>query len=446
MKFSDYGLAGSEGCVQSQSQDYMYSAPEVFEGKRGPKSDLWSLAITVMELVEGVNPFSGYSEEEVKNALTDGGFPWFRGKNYSSYLKYLLKGCLAVDVERRSSVEMLLKYHFGGRKEIPMMLLKKVRLECMQKEKSRTIANTYVRLFNNGNGRVINEGVIEYKNHQMKEVCKERVVTVDTQSKEVLQVNGENATEIQHNVVLDLDDEGERWEGDVLNDEPCGWGVMYDDENRMVYEGFRMGDVNVCYGRSYYSDIGVVEYEGGWCNGKRWGRGVQYDRSGNTVFDGEWLNDEHLQKRVEVTSANWNSVEINTAIEELCYNNVSVRGEPLCYSFLYSLRLIVIGDDCFATTPSVTFARLPRVERLLIGRHCFSVEDEQDSSVFSVMNCPMLRELSVGSCSFQHYSMCSIKNLPSLETIALGTDCANASQSSFLHSSIELKSGSEEEE
>ena len=79
----------------------------------------------------------------------------------------------------------------------------------MQKEKSRTIANTYVRLFNNGNGRVINEGVIEYKNHQMKEVCKERVVTVDTQSKEVLQVNGENATEIQHNVVLDLDDEGE---------------------------------------------------------------------------------------------------------------------------------------------------------------------------------------------------------------------------------------------
>ena len=207
-----------------------------------------------------------------------------------------------------------------------------------------------------------------------------------------------------------------------------------------------MGDVNVCYGRSYYSDIGVVEYEGGWCNGKRWGRGVQYDRSGNTVFDGEWLNDEHLQKRVEVTSANWNSVEINTAIEELCYNNVSVRGEPLCYSFLYSLRLIVIGDDCFATTPSVTFARLPRVERLLIGRHCFSVEDEQDSSVFSVMNCPMLRELSVGSCSFQHYSMCSIKNLPSLETVALGTDCANASQSSFLHSSIELKSGSEEEE
>ena len=102
MKLSDYGLAGSKGSVESQPQDYMYYAPEVFEGKREPKSDVWSLAITVMELVEGVNPFSGYSEEEVKSALTDGGFPWFRGKNYSSYLKYLLKGCLAVDVERRT--------------------------------------------------------------------------------------------------------------------------------------------------------------------------------------------------------------------------------------------------------------------------------------------------------------------------------------------------------
>ena len=45
-------------------------------------------------------------------------------------------------------------------------------------------------------------------------------------------------------------------------------GALYDSENRRVYEGFRLKDVNVCYGIQYYSDIQKVEYEGGdmWRN------------------------------------------------------------------------------------------------------------------------------------------------------------------------------------
>ena len=53
-------------------------------------------------------------------------------------------------------------------------------------------------------------------------------------------------------MVLNLSDDGERWEGDVLDNQPYGWGVLYDSENRMVYEGFRIGKVNVCYGTQYY--------------------------------------------------------------------------------------------------------------------------------------------------------------------------------------------------
>ena len=69
---------------------------------------------------------------------------------------------------------------------------------------------------------------------------------------QLLKVNGEDVNGIEHNRVLDLSDDGERWEGDVLDNQPYGWGVLYDSENRMVYEGFRIGEVNVCYGRSYY--------------------------------------------------------------------------------------------------------------------------------------------------------------------------------------------------
>ena len=117
-------------------------------------------------------------------------------------------------------------------------------------------------------------------------------------------VNDENVIDKESGQVLDLNDDGERWEGGVLNDEPYGWGVLYDSENRMVYKGFRIGEVNVCYGIQYYSDIQKMEYEGEWCEGKRWGRGTQYDRDGNTVFSGEWMNDRRMETRVVITIDN----------------------------------------------------------------------------------------------------------------------------------------------
>ena len=101
----------------------------------------------------------------------------------------------------------------------------------------------------------------------MAELSLDRVIEVSVDSHELLRVNGEEVSGVEHKQVLNLSDDGERWEGDVLNNEPYGWGVLYDSENRRAYEGFRIGEVNVCYGTRYYSDIGVIEYEGEWCEG-----------------------------------------------------------------------------------------------------------------------------------------------------------------------------------
>ena len=66
-------------------------------------------------------------------------------------------------------------------------------------------------------------------------------VLVDVKSREVLGVDEVNhivdlnegkhivdLNEVKHNQTLDLNEEGDRWEGDVLNDSPWGWGVLYD--------------------------------------------------------------------------------------------------------------------------------------------------------------------------------------------------------------------------
>ena len=160
-------------------------------------------------------------------------------------------------------------------------------------------------------------GLFEMGDSILVEKCKERIVVVDGNNRRLLRVDDEDLSGVKRNQILDLNDEGDRWEGDVLNDEPFGWGVMYDKEGRKVYEGFRLGGEAACYGRKYYADISRVEYDGEWCVGRRWGRGTQYDRNGVVVYEGEWVDDGHLEGKMVITTKNHRFVNLHNRIEEL---------------------------------------------------------------------------------------------------------------------------------
>ena len=289
------------------------------------------------------------------------------------------------------------------------------------------------------------EGIVEMASSVLLELNEERMIEVDVDSHELLQVNGEDVSGIEHKQVLNLNDDGERWEGDVLNDEPYGWGVLYDKEGEKAYEGFRIGDVNVCYGTRYYSDIQKVEYKGVMCEGKRWGRGVQYDRKGNKVFDGEWVNDEQLSKRVELSEENQ---LLHSRIEELVVGNNSCNGEEwsaLDLSFMSKLRLLEVGDICFKYVDEVKLIGLNRLESVVIGKNCFTKKKNSGGNDpnrhFYLKNCERLRELKMGRYSFSDYSVCEIENVDSLEVIEMGE--LNIESCSFSCASLELKSDSD---
>ena len=290
------------------------------------------------------------------------------------------------------------------------------------------------------------EGLVEKFPSIVMELHLNGVIEVDTASRTLIRVNGEDVKGIEHAQLLDLNDEGERWEGDVLHNQPYGWGVYYDSENRMVYEGFRIGEVNVCYGRSYYSDVGVMEYEGEWFEGKRWGRGVQYDRTGKTVFDGEWMNDSHeLEKRIVLNEEN---PLLHSHIEELIVEDNSCNEldwSVLDLSFMSNLRVFEVGDECFEYVEEVKLIGLNRLERVVIGKKCFTTcyyewpRPINPNGHFYLKNCERLRELRIGyRFSFSDYSVCVIENVPSLEVIEMG-DFDERSYS-FYHASLELKS------
>ena len=282
------------------------------------------------------------------------------------------------------------------------------------------------------------EGLIK-GSHSVMKLSLDGVIEVNVDSHEVLRVNGEDVSGIEHAQVLDMSDDGERWEGDVLRNEPYGWGMAYDSENRMAYEGFRIGEVNVCYGTRYYSDIQKVEYEGEWCGGQRWGRGIQYNRSGSTVFDGEWMDDEQLSKRVVLTEENQC---LHNHITELFIQDNSCNGREwsvLDLSFMPNLQVLEVGNECFVNVNEVKLVGLNRLERVVIGDDCFTRSTDYDPNRhFHLKNCESLRELKMGRYSFCDYSVCEIENVPSLEVIEMGE--MDDKGDNFNYASLELKS------
>ena len=315
-------------------------------------------------------------------------------------------------------------------------------VECIHSDNE----HVYVTLPNHTRVCPYYEGIVEKSASVVVALSEESTIEVDTDSHALLRVNGEEVKGAEHNRVLDLSDDGERWEGDVLNDEPYGWGVLYDSENRRMYEGFRLKEVNVCYGIQYYSDIQKVEYEGEICEGKRWGRGVQYDRTGNIVFDGEWMNDDHkMEKRVVLNEENQ---LLHNHIEELIVSNNSCNGPEwsiLDLSFMSVLRLFEVGDECFQNVEEVKLIGLNQLERVVIGKNSFTKKKNNygndPNHHFYLKNCERLRELKMGFCSFSDYSVCEIENVPSLEVIEMGE--LNQWSGNFYYASLELKSDSE---
>ena len=202
----------------------------------------------------------------------------------------------------------------------------------------------------------------------------------------------------------------------------------------------------MCYGRSYFPDLQKVEYEGGICEGKRWGRGIQYDRNGKTVFDGEWMNDDNMiEKRVVLSEENQ---FLHSHIEELIVENNSCNGPEwtaLDLSFISHLRLFEVGDNCFEYVKEVKLIDLSKLKRVVIGMNSFTKKNGwlsyDPDRHFYLKNCERLRELKIGRWSFNDYTVCEIENVPSLEVIEMGD--LNDGSHNFWHASLELKSDSE---
>ena len=83
----------------------------------------------------------------------------------------------------------------------------------------------------------------------------------------------------------------------------------------------------------------------------------------------------------------------------------------------------MIGNGCFKNVGELKLIGLKKLEKVMIGENCFSKDYVcccNDSLKFCLKECDALRELKIGSGSFNDYSVCEIDSLNSLEVIEIG--------------------------
>ena len=82
-------------------------------------------------------------------------------------------------------------------------------------KKHRPSTFTFSTMKWSSNGLETTHRILELGDWINVQMSGERVVAVDIQSRQLLRLSEMDLSEVKQNEVLDLNDEGERWEGDV---------------------------------------------------------------------------------------------------------------------------------------------------------------------------------------------------------------------------------------
>ena len=135
----------------------------------------------------------------------------------------------------------------------------------------------------------------------------------------------------------------------------------------------------------------------------------------------------------------WDRMDRTIEVMNVSDNSYNGKGlKELDLSGFVNLRELKVGDECFRNVKKVNICGLKELESVCIGSKAFGRDDNSKGGSFCLKNCPKLKSLKMGLCSFEDYAVCQIENVDSLEVIEMGE--LNQKSFNFYYASLELKS------
>ena len=113
IKVGDFGLATQLDNARSRRVTMCgtswYMGPEVFDKGAVLKSDVWSLGISLIEMAEGKNPYVSMTSMMIMKRVVEEAPPSLSSSDWSYDFVDFVKQCLIKDVEKRPSVDELMR-------------------------------------------------------------------------------------------------------------------------------------------------------------------------------------------------------------------------------------------------------------------------------------------------------------------------------------------------
>ena len=190
----------------------------------------------------------------------------------------------------------------------------------------------YIDKINSGDKIEVKDDLVEYYTTNKKKTVIKLECDIEKKEMKASQSKGNvhfvsfSDEEICRNDRIVISDDGSRWEGDVFNQQPFGFGSFYDGEGNRVYSGFMFEGKKVGFGTEYFADNHTVDYCGNFINDKRHGWGVSYDRNGQKLYEGDWrfgkndFEDERIAIKNEEDNLKIHDLIIELVIGENCLN------------------------------------------------------------------------------------------------------------------------------
>lgn len=223
--------------------------------------------------------------------------------------------------------------------------------------------------------------------------------------------------------ILDINSQGRRWEGPVLNNKPFGYGREYSERNNLVYEGFVFDSLRVCYGKEYadHSSACQLLYDGCYLLGERYGDGIAYNLKGGVEYKGKrHATDKNNNKNKLIIPISTKEFTVGTK-EFNMKTDTTLHFSPL----LSSLERISIGSESFENIHEFVLDGLISLQDVrIVGRgvqHFFT--PSTDGGIFRIKNCPKLLKLYIGYNIFKDFNIFEVSNVQSLRSLVISGYC-----------------------